>query len=407
MPKLNVSKDRLIDISYAPTKPNDISNSLRETMKTNWITIMILAGGLGLAGCEKPTSPTSVSVPPDYDLDVPVPALPFAPKTYACPKTEQALKIDGVLDEAIWQQAAWSDTYQDIEGASKPTPRQETRCKMCWDENFFYVAAELKETDLWATLTERDAIIYYDNDFEVFIDPDGDHHQYYELEINALNTVWDLLLIKPYRDGGPAVHGWDIAGLKTAVSLQGTLNNSSDTDQSWRVEIAIPFKALKEATSASCPPEPGDRWKVNFSRVQWDLLKDPLNKSSYSKRLDPKTHKPLSENNWVWSPQGLIALHYPERWGIVEFRAAGDTNSELPTITDEDLVGEALTQAYYQLRNQQAEGSDLKLTPQKLPDGWSTLILDVRGHDFSVQTHKGNIVYSINQESLLDRKVRP
>ena len=60
-------------------------------------------------------------------------------------------------------------------------------------------------------MTERDSVIFRDNDFEVFIDPDGDTHAYYELEINALGTVWDLLLLKPYRDGGPAINGWDIA----------------------------------------------------------------------------------------------------------------------------------------------------------------------------------------------------
>ena len=63
---------------------------------------------------------------------------------------------------------------------------------MLWDDEYFYFAAELIEDQIWATLTERDSVIFYDNDFEIFIDPDGDSHQYYEFEINALNTVWDL-----------------------------------------------------------------------------------------------------------------------------------------------------------------------------------------------------------------------
>lgn len=358
-----------------------------------------------LAGCGT-MQMELVAVAPDYDLGVPVPALPFAPETYACPQAAEPLKIDGVLDEAVWQRAAWSDAYRDIEGSLKPVPLQSTRCKMCWDETYFYIAAELQETDLWATLTERDAIIFFDNDFEVFIDPDGDNHHYYELEINALNTVWDLLLVKPYREGGPAVHGWDIAGLKTAVTLLGTLNDPSDTDQSWRLEIAIPFAALREATSASCPPELGDRWKVNFSRVQWDLDKAPQSEHGYTKRLDPQTGKSLPEHNWVWSPQGLIGMHLPERWGIVEFRGP-DANLSKPEITDEDRVGEALMQAYYQLRNQQAEGVPLQLTPQVLPDGWSDLRFETLGYAFTVQTRKGNVVYSINHQSLLQRKVKP
>ena len=86
---------------------------------------------------------------------------------------------------------------------------------MLYDDNYFYFAAELDEPHVWATLTDRDAVIYHDNDFEVFIDPDGDNHLYYELEINALGTEWDLLLVKPYRDGGPAINAWDIQGLQT------------------------------------------------------------------------------------------------------------------------------------------------------------------------------------------------
>ena len=81
--------------------------------------------------------------------------------------------------------------------------------KMLWDDDYFYIGAYIEEPNVWATLTKRDSIIFQDNDFEIFIDPDGDSHNYYELEMNALNTVWDLFLVKPYRDGGPALHAWD------------------------------------------------------------------------------------------------------------------------------------------------------------------------------------------------------
>ena len=76
----------------------------------------------------------------------------------------------------------------------------------------------MEEPDVWGTLTERDAIIYNDNDFEVFIDPDGDTQMYYELEVNPLGTVFDLMLIRPYRDGGPPIIAWDIAGLQARRS---------------------------------------------------------------------------------------------------------------------------------------------------------------------------------------------
>ena len=108
------------------------------------------------------------------------------------------------IDDAAWQAAPWTDGFVDIEGDRKPQPRFRTRVKMLWDDEHFYVAAELEEPHVWGTLTKHDSVIFHDNDFEVFIDPDGDNHEYYEFEINALNTEWDLFLKKPYRDGGPA-----------------------------------------------------------------------------------------------------------------------------------------------------------------------------------------------------------
>ena len=129
------------------------------------------------------------------------------------------------LTRAFWDRACWSEDFVDIEGDLKPRPAKRTRVKMLWDDEYLYIGAELEEDQIWAEVIERDAVIFYDNDFEVFIDPDGDTHNYYELEMNALNTVWDLLLPKPYRDGGPAINGWDIKGLKTAVSIDGRLND--------------------------------------------------------------------------------------------------------------------------------------------------------------------------------------
>ena len=77
------------------------------------------------------------------------------------------------------------------------------------------VGAELEEPHVWGTLRRHDSVIFHDNDFEVFLDPDGDNHVYGELELNALNTTWDLLLTKPYKDGGRAIDDWEISGLRT------------------------------------------------------------------------------------------------------------------------------------------------------------------------------------------------
>ena len=89
--------------------------------------------------------------------------------------------------------------------------------------------------------------------------------------MNALNTSWDLLLDKPYMDQGKPDNAWDIPGLKTAVHVNGTLNNPADTDQGWTVEIAFPWKVLAEHARHAGPPTEGEQWRIDFSRVEWQI----------------------------------------------------------------------------------------------------------------------------------------
>jgi hypothetical protein len=232
------------------------------------------------------------------------------PRWYVCSKASEAILIDGQMNEQAWQQAPWTTEFLDIEGASKPKPRFRTRAKMLWDDEYFYIAAQLDEPHVSATLTKHDSVIFHDNDFEIFIDPNGDNHEYYEIEINALNTEWDLFLNRPYKDGGKALDSWEIPGLKTAVHIDGTLNDPRDIDKSWSVEVAIPWKVLAEFSHCSAPPKDGDQWRVNFSRVEWLY---EVSENKYRKAPNRK------EDNWVWSPQGIIDMHRPEKWGYVQF----------------------------------------------------------------------------------------
>jgi predicted metalloprotease with PDZ domain len=236
-----------------------------------------------------------------------------APKGYVCYRASRPIRIDGRLDDEEWKSAPWTDAFVDIEGDVRPRPRFQTRARMLWDDTYFYVGAVLEEPHAWGTLTKHDSVIFHDNDFEIFIDPDGDNHEYYEIEINALNTEWDLFLKKPYRDGGPARNEWEISGLKTAVHVEGTLNDPRDKDASWSVEFAIPWTVLAEFAHRPAPPRDGDQWRVNFSRVEW---RHEVVDGRY--RKVPKT----PEDNWVWSPQGAIDMHRPERWGYVQFSTA-------------------------------------------------------------------------------------
>jgi len=236
-------------------------------------------------------------------------------QNYVAGRTSGTITIDGKSDESSWNDAAWSEDFVDIEGIEKAVPLYRSRMKMLWDDTCLYIFADMEEPHVWAYYDQRDQIVYHENDFEVFLDPDGDTHNYFEIEINARNTIFDLFLTRPYYDGGVPLISWNAPGFRSAVNIEGTLNDPSDTDKNWTVEMAIPFDCLFLYLKDKAPVD-GQVWKVNFSRVQW---KSKVVNGKYEKLKDEKTGLPMREDNWVWSPTGEINLHVPERWGMLQF----------------------------------------------------------------------------------------
>ncbi len=278
-----------------------------------WGSLLLLLGASPLLAAEPP--PAALA-PAWFDA-----MRALEPLDYVAPKVNTAPHIDGQLNDEAWRAAPWTSDFVDIQGERRPAPRFRTRAKLVWTETGLYIGAELEEPHLFATLTERDSVIFQDPDFEVFIDPDGDTHQYSEFEINALNTVWDLRLPKPYLDQGSADNSWTLTGLQHAVHFDGTLNRSTDLDRGWTVELFFPWTAFAPLRpQGGEPPRPGEIWRLNFSRVQWHLISTP---DGYRKR--PQT----PEDNWVWSPQGVIDMHRPEMWGRIHF---ADNADALPPV---------------------------------------------------------------------------
>jgi hypothetical protein len=322
------------------------------------------------------------------------------PKGYVCQRASTPVTIDGKLDDAAWADAPWTDYFVDIEGDVKPKPRFRTRVKMLWDDQYFYFGAELEEPDVWGTLTKHDSVIFADNDFEIFIDPDGDNQKYYELEINALNTEWDLLLHRAYRDGGPADNSWEVPGLKTAVHVNGTINKPGDKDTGWSVEFAIPWSVLAEHANRPAPPRDGDRWRVNFSRVEWQVTDD----GKTYKKVGPR------EDNWVWSPQGAIDMHRPERWGEVLFTTAKPGTVKFtsdPAMPARDFLmklyrAERAYRAKHGKWAQNLDALDLKgATP---PADASLLEIHTEDKGFEAAVKVGTKILTIRQDSRLTEK---
>lgn len=329
------------------------------------------------------------------------------PKTYVVYKTETPITIDGKADDKSWKQVPFTSNFIDIEGVK--TPNQQTNVKMLWDNEYLYVYAKLKEKHIWGNITKRDAVIFYNNDFEVFISPSNDTHNYGEIEINALGTVWDLILNKPYNVGGKPKNRWNLNKLKSAVFIKGTLNNPKDIDEYWSVEMAIPLQAFAELKNRpKITPKNEEQWRINFSRVQWEHdIKDGI----YSRKKE--NNKYLPEYNWTWSNQGAINMHLPENWGYIHF-TDHKPNNPINFKHQTDALTEQVTYALYRtiafkklnyLKKEKA-GVQITFDPIKIKDQTINASFLKTHTGFTIQTKNTSkdIVYSINETGYIQRK---
>jgi cellulose/xylan binding protein with CBM9 domain len=211
---------------------------------------------------------------------------------YTVMRTLGPIKVDGVFDEPSWRAAKSTGPFRANDGSESVTSRVEA--KMLWDDSNLYFAFECDDTDITATMTKRDEHLWQEEVVEVFIDPDGDEKNYIELEVNPLGAFLDLFVLTPVV---PIPYESYNIPAKWAVKVDGTVQNSSDRDRGWSVELAVP---LKEAVTApNTPPKDGDRWRLNLYRIE---------------------RKP-KEQLIAWSPTLKPSFHTPSRFGEVTFSA--------------------------------------------------------------------------------------
>lgn len=252
---------------------------------------------------------------------------------YTAYRAKTPLRIDGRLDEVDWKNAPQSPRFRDLISGAETI--HDTRAAVLWDDDYLYVAYWIEEPDLQASLTERDAPIYKNNDVELFI---AGKDTYYEFEINSYGTIYEVFFIweESYKSGGydrmtefrlnqkgrktfhgvgykphprgPRIGywGWDFPGLKSAVFLDGTINNDRDRDRGWTVEIALPWTGMTSLAigdKRSLPPNDRDVWRMDFSRFNQYKEAPPAKDSG----------------GWAWSSHGVWDSHVPECFTYIHF----------------------------------------------------------------------------------------
>lgn len=259
---------------------------------------------------------------------------------YTAYKIYCPIGIDGNIQKEVWQNANWSKRFVDL--VTGQPGMYNTQTAIQWNDTHLYIAFAAEEPFVSATQTERDSIVFMENDLELFIDG-GDC--YYELEINAANTVYEVFFIwrDAYQKGGEfdtplfdvhqpqaytfggdndrtgssfwkgthprgirwAFTNFDMPGLQTAVQIDGTLNNNTDVDKGWSAEIAIPWSSLALLSKGrSIPPINGYIWTIFLGRFQKLLVGD--------KEIQP--HPAMALSSHV-----IYDTHLPEKWSRITF----------------------------------------------------------------------------------------
>lgn len=254
-------------------------------------------------------------------------------KRYTAYYTPAAPTIDGQLDEKAWDKVPRSPRFVDLVSGAETIHK--TRAAVLWDDQNLYVAFWHEEPFVQGSMTERNAPLYQENNAEVFI---AGKDAYYEFEINTLGTRYEAFFIweEAYETGGfnanPAFQrsnplvkefngvgfdthprglrlgSWDFyfPGLQSGVYVDGTLNDNSDRDRGWTVELAFPWDGMKwlaKADQRALPPDDKDTWRIDFSR------------------FNPYKEAPPADDSggWTWSPHGVWDSHIPECFPFITF----------------------------------------------------------------------------------------
>ena len=334
------------------------------------------------------------------------------PYGYVVYRATDSIIIDGIADETAWQNAPVIDKFQDISGEGFPLPLYHTQARMLWDDDYLYIAAELEEPNVWAYITQHDEVVYQEPDFEVFLDPDNDGQNYFEMEINAIGTLLDLFLTKPYRTAsGTFVNvAWNAPGVKIATHANGTLNDDTDTDEGWSLELAIPQKAV--AHNFDTILKVGNYWRLGFSRVEWQTQ----NVNGRTERKQNEAGEYLPEYNWTCPATGKINMHMPERWNYLYFsdKPAGTDSFRYPTNHNIEKLLWAIFYAqgehFDSTGNYFSKIEQLGLSKEDyslLPEG-AEIIMETTARKFEVTVFKvGGTTISVDECGCIRRKSLP
>lgn len=259
---------------------------------------------------------------------------------YQARRAKAAVMPDGRAAGPAWAGVERTPRFVDML-TGDPAPLATTSA-IVWDDHALYIAFWAEEPHLVATMEERDSLLFFENDLEIFIDGG---ESYYELEFNARGTIyevfyiwrdayvrggkWDVPRFDVLQPGARTFNGdyalnrtnfwtgnhprgprwafldYDLPGLEVHVHVDGVLNDPGTIDRGWTAEIVIPWSGLADlANGRTLPPRPGDSWGIFMGRFEQLRTRGPAETATAG---------------WSAHPFGVADTHVPECFTQVTF----------------------------------------------------------------------------------------
>ena len=182
-------------------------------------------------------------------------------------------RLDGKLDEAVWQSAA---RYSFCQIETPQAPRVQERLAkdgfengyvmFAKDDAYLYVAAKMDDADIVQYVNKNQIALWrYGDLLEVFIRTDNSSG-YWELFASPRSNKTSIF----FRSPGLKVFDSNFRkrpGMEVAAQLQGSLNKHDDVDQGWTVEMRIPIAELEEACGVKFSAD--QKWYILAARYNY------------------------------------------------------------------------------------------------------------------------------------------
>jgi hypothetical protein len=169
-------------------------------------------------------------------------------------KVDSFIKIDGLLDEQVWQEDGWVSDFIQTFPSDTSLAIVQTRVKMVYNDKFLYIAAVMlnleSRKDYVSTSLRRDYRGNQNDGISIVLDTFKDKTNGYVFGVNPYGVQREAMT----GNGGLTRTDFNLAWDNKWYS------EAKIYDDYWTVEVAIPFSTLRYK-------EGGKSWNVNFYRI--------------------------------------------------------------------------------------------------------------------------------------------